>query len=179
MLPQLRPALYGGMLLVALNTMVEFGALALLRFRTFTTEIYCRIQGRLQWTRSLDAVPGAGGPVPPLPPCGMEVARPRRYARVDRGTVRRMKPKALGGMAVPVVLGFLALVATTVGVPLGMIVYWLLRHNSAAISPVVASVPALAGAALSSIELGLGGAALTLVLALPIAYLAAATTIGS
>lgn len=39
-LPQLRPALFGGMLLVALNVLVEFGAFALLRFRTFTTELY-------------------------------------------------------------------------------------------------------------------------------------------
>ena len=34
-LPQLRPALLGGILLVALNTLTEFGAFALLRFRTF------------------------------------------------------------------------------------------------------------------------------------------------
>ncbi len=40
MLPQLRPALLGGMLLVALNVLTEFGAFALLRFRTFTTELY-------------------------------------------------------------------------------------------------------------------------------------------
>ncbi|MDE2516596.1 MAG: iron ABC transporter permease, partial [Rhodospirillales bacterium] len=39
-LPQLRPALLGGMLLVALDVLVEFGAFALLRFRTFTTELY-------------------------------------------------------------------------------------------------------------------------------------------
>ncbi|WP_009917572.1 ABC transporter permease, partial [Burkholderia humptydooensis] len=39
-LPQLRPALLGGMLLVALGVLSEFGAFALLRFRTFTTEIY-------------------------------------------------------------------------------------------------------------------------------------------
>src|SRR5271154_6013085 len=39
-LPQLRPALFGGMLLVALDVLVEFGAFSLLRFRTFTTEIY-------------------------------------------------------------------------------------------------------------------------------------------
>ena len=43
-LPQLRPALLGGMLLVALNTLVEFGAFALLRFRTFTTAIYAAYQ---------------------------------------------------------------------------------------------------------------------------------------
>lgn len=41
-LPQLRPALYGGMLLVALDTLIEFGAFSLLRFRTFTTELYAQ-----------------------------------------------------------------------------------------------------------------------------------------
>ena len=39
-LPQLRPALLGGMLLVALGVLSEFGAFTLLRFRTFTTQIY-------------------------------------------------------------------------------------------------------------------------------------------
>ena len=40
MLPQLRPALLGGMLLVGLHLLAEFGALQLLRFPTFTTAIY-------------------------------------------------------------------------------------------------------------------------------------------
>lgn len=41
-LPQLRPALLGGVLLVALDVLTEFGAFALLRFRTFTTELYAQ-----------------------------------------------------------------------------------------------------------------------------------------
>ena len=40
--PQLRPALLGGVLLVALDALTEFGAFALLRFRTFTTELYAQ-----------------------------------------------------------------------------------------------------------------------------------------
>src|SRR5580698_6174789 len=43
-LPQLRPALLGGMLLVALGTLSEFGAFTLLRFRTFTTQIYAEFR---------------------------------------------------------------------------------------------------------------------------------------
>ena len=39
-LPQLRPALLGGALLVALHLLAEFGALQMLRFPTFTTAIY-------------------------------------------------------------------------------------------------------------------------------------------
>ena len=39
-LPQLRPALLGGVLLVGLHLLAEFGALQLLRYPTFTTAIY-------------------------------------------------------------------------------------------------------------------------------------------
>ncbi len=39
-LPQLRPALLGGMLLVVLGVLSEFGAFQMLRYRPFTTEIY-------------------------------------------------------------------------------------------------------------------------------------------
>jgi iron(III) transport system permease protein len=39
-LPQLRPAILGGSLLVALHLLAEFGALQMLRFPTFTTAIY-------------------------------------------------------------------------------------------------------------------------------------------
>jgi iron(III) transport system permease protein len=43
-LPQLRPALLGGALLVSLHLLSEFGALALLRYPTFTTAIYDQFQ---------------------------------------------------------------------------------------------------------------------------------------
>lgn len=43
-LPQLRPAMIGGALLLALNALEEFGAFALMRFRTFTTEICAAYQ---------------------------------------------------------------------------------------------------------------------------------------
>src|SRR3712207_8248294 len=39
-LPQLRAALLGGSLLVALHLLAEFGALQMLRYPTFTTAIY-------------------------------------------------------------------------------------------------------------------------------------------
>ena len=42
--PQLRPALLGGMLLVTLHLLAELGALEMLRFPTFTTAIYDQFQ---------------------------------------------------------------------------------------------------------------------------------------
>ena len=43
-LPQLRLALLGGGLIIALHLLAEYGAFALLGFRTFTTEIYTEYQ---------------------------------------------------------------------------------------------------------------------------------------
>jgi len=171
-LPQLRPALFGGMLLVALNTLVEFGAFTLLRFRTFTTQIFAEYKT------------GFNGPEASLLAailialclvCLLLEAMLRgrtRYARIGRGGRRAMRTR-LTGWAKPLILAACGLLMlTTIGVPLGMIAFWLMQHNSAAVSPVMASPELLAGAALSSIAYGVAGAALTLLLAAPLAFLA-------
>ena len=41
-LPQIRPALLGGALLVALDTMIEFDAFVGLRFQTFSSDVYAQ-----------------------------------------------------------------------------------------------------------------------------------------
>src|SRR6201995_2296718 len=43
-LPQLRPALLGGMLLVVLDTLVEFDAFVALKYQTFTVHIYAQYE---------------------------------------------------------------------------------------------------------------------------------------
>ena len=43
-LPQLRPALYGGLLLVALDALVEFDAFAAFHFQTFSIDINAQYQ---------------------------------------------------------------------------------------------------------------------------------------
>ncbi len=170
-LPQLRPALLGGMLLVALNTLVEFGAFTLLRFRTFTTELYAEYRTGLDGP---DSALLAVVLIALCVACLVIEARGRgraRYARVARFTGRRATPARLGWRAVPVLAGFAALASVTVVVPLCTVLFWLTRHNSAAVSTVAASGPLLLDAALSSISLGLAGAALTMVLAIPLGVL--------
>ena len=54
------------------------------------------------------------------------------------------------------------LAVATVGVPIGMIGYWLLQHSQAATSPVAPSLPSLVDAALNSVGYGLFGAAAAL-----------------
>lgn len=171
-LPQLRPALLGGMLLVALNVLVEFGAFALLRFRTFTTELYAEYRT------------GFNGPGASLMAivllalcllCLMAELRVRgdaRYARIGRGTRRSAARHALGWACLPVLAGLAVLAVVTLGVPLGMILYWLTQHGAAAITPAEVSASLLVQTTLASVELGLAGAAVTVVLALPLGFLA-------
>ena len=51
--PQLKPALTGAALLVALYVMSDFGAVSLLRYETFTRAIYTQFRGRLTLTPAL------------------------------------------------------------------------------------------------------------------------------
>jgi iron(III) transport system permease protein len=171
-LPQLRPALLGGMLLVALNVLVEFGAFTLLRFRTFTTELYAEYRT------------GFNGPgasllaVVLLVLClvclfaELRVRGTAQYARIGRGIRRPPAPLDIGWLTLPVLAALVGLVVVTLGVPLGMIIYWLTQHSSAAISPAEVSVELLVDATVASVSLGLAGAAATVALALPLGFLA-------
>jgi iron(III) transport system permease protein len=172
-LPQLRPALLGGVLLVALDVLVEFGAFALLRFRTFTTAIYGAYRA------------GFSGAEPALLSIVLLLlcvvcltaeffVRGRaRYGRLARGARRRAQTYLLGRWQWPSQAALASWAALTIGVPLGMILYWLAQPGDVATAPVAATFGAVAGAAWASICLGAWGAALTMALALPLGVLAA------
>ena len=170
-LPQLRPALYGGALLVALDTLIEFGAFSLLRFRTFTTELYA------QYRTGLDGPELSLLALVLVALCllclmgELKVRGGRRYARVGVGTRRNSRLAPLGWTRWPALAAFLALTLATLGTPLGMVGYWLLQHASAAASPVAPSLPLLFSATLASVGYGLAGAAAAVLLAAPLGYL--------
>ncbi len=172
-LPQLRPALLGGMLLVALNVLTEFGAFTLLRFRTFTTELYA------QYRTGMDGPDASLLAVVLVVLCvaclvaERRVQRGGRYARVARFAARRATPHRLGWRVAPVLAALAGLALATTGMPVGMVIFWLLHHDAAAVSPVVASVAGLVAATWSTLWLGLAGAGVTVVLALPLGVLAA------
>ena len=171
-LPQLRPALLGGMVLVALNVMVEFGAFSLLRYRTFTTEIFAEY--RTGFAGSGAALLAAVL----LLVCLLLLAAEallhgrRRYARVGRFARRQAPLLELGRATAPVLaaLGLLALV--TVGAPLGMVAYWLSQPGTAATTPAAVSAARLWQAAAASVGFGAAAAALTVALAVPLGFLA-------
>ena len=165
-LPQLRPALLGGALLVGLHLLAEFGALQSLRFDTFTTAIYDQYQSTFDGTGAT-ALAGVLVLLCLLLLTGeLSLAGRARVARLGAGTARRPTRHHLG-RATPLAAGGLALLAAAaLGVPLACIGYWLATSTSTAF-------PAgdLIRAAGTSVTLALAGAAVTTALALPVAWL--------
>ncbi|RKP45156.1 ABC transporter permease [Trinickia fusca] len=172
-LPQLRPALLGSMLLVALGVLSEFGAFSLLRFRTFTTEIYAEY--RTSFDGGGAAIFACLSMLICLACLALEfrVRGRSRYERVDRGARRAALRYELGPWRWLVVAGFVVLAIVTLGVPLGMIGYWLTQPGAAAVTPADVSPQLLTDAALASIGFGAAAASVTTLLALPLAFLLA------
>src|SRR3954452_13349153 len=166
-LPQTRVALLGGMLLVSVHMLAEFGAFAMLRFQTFTTAIYD------QYKLSFDGAAASMLATVLVLLCLVLLvaelaARGRgRYARVDSGSARPPAVARLGRARWPASGGFLALTGLALGLPLATLVYWVATGSSAS----EFDLGALLSATGASLKLGLGAAALTTVLAMPISIL--------
>jgi iron(III) transport system permease protein len=166
-LPQLRPALFGGLLLVALHLLAEFGALELLRFPTFTVAIFEQYQSTFNG-------PAATTLAGVLVLCCvmlllLEVLlRGRvRYARIGAGVTRRATPVRLGLAAPFALLALAALLGLALGVPLVSLGRWLVISRTTAFP-----IRELATVTVRSLGLGLMGALVTTVLALPVVWVA-------
>ena len=126
-LPQLRPALLAGGLLVGLHVLGDFGVVSLMRFETFSFAIY------LQYTAAYDRVYAAALALMLLVLTGAllwgeaRLLRGRRFARVGAGSARRGPVARLGAWRWPAALGAGALALLSVGVPVGASLVWLGR----------------------------------------------------
>ena len=166
-LRQIWPAMLGGCLLVTLALLAEFGAFEIVQYRTFTVEIFTEFKlgfdtaGAcvLSLVLVVLSVAALGGE--------LSLAGRGRSWRVGPGA-RRVAPKvALGRLSLPVLAALTALAGVAVGVPIGALVYWMLRGGSSTLPP--ASILAAAGhtAAYSA-----AAAALATALAVPVSALA-------
>ena len=166
-LPQLRVALLGGSLLVALHLLAEFGALQMLRYPTFTTAIYDQYRATFNG-------PGAtmlAGVLVLL--ClalllaELRLRGRRGYARTARGAARPGRPVALRGLTVPALAGLGALVVLALVVPLVSLAWWMSRGASTSFD-----WPALTTTTGTTLGLAAVAAAATTAMALPVAWLA-------
>jgi iron(III) transport system permease protein len=170
-LPQLRPALLGGVLLVVLDTLVEFDAFVALKYQTFTVHIYA------QYELSFSASGAAALSFFSIVVCIVLLFLESRlrgganYTRVSHG-VRRPLTRLRLGRATPLVLaGFLIGAIIGVGVPVGTLVYWFTQSSHAGLAGASANVRYLGPAALTSVGLGVSAALLALTFAFPVALL--------
>ncbi|MGH2427564.1 MAG: ABC transporter permease [Candidatus Limnocylindria bacterium] len=130
-LPQLRPAIAAGCLLVALYALSDFGAVSLMQFDSFTRAIY--VQYRASFDRTLAAVL-ALMLVALTAVILIAEARVRgraRYHRSGAGAPRPHRVVRLGAWRWPALGVCAAVVGLSVAVPLGTIGYWLARGVSA------------------------------------------------
>ena len=170
-LPQLRPALLGGMLLVVLDTLVEFDAFVALKYQTFTVHIYA------QYELSFSASGAAALSFFSIVLCVVLLFGESRlrgganYTRVSHGVRRPLTRYRLGRAKLPVLLWFVLGAAISVGIPVGTLIYWFTQSSKAGLAGASANVHYLWPATVTSVALGISGALLALLFALPIALL--------
>lgn len=163
--PQLRPAALGGMLLVALHLLAEFGVLAMMRFPTFTTAILEQFEVAFNAsTGSLLAVVLMGLCLAFLTTEFLLRGR-QRHARLGRGSARRTSAARLGRWMPLAVATLSALTVLALGVPLASIGHWLSLSETAVDSG------GLVTTLWSTVGLAVFAALGTVVAAFPVAWL--------
>jgi iron(III) transport system permease protein len=166
-LPQLRLAILGGGLLIGVHLLAEYGAFAMVRFDTFTVAIFQQFQV------TFDGAAGSmlAGVLVLL--CLMllvaeAMARGNaRLSRIGSGAPRAMTPIHLGRNMITAQATLAALAVFALGVPVWTIVRWLWTGGADVWVP--ADIVTALG---QTIGLATVAAALTTVLAFPVAWVA-------
>ncbi len=166
-LPQLRPAIASGSLLVALYALADFGAPSLMRFDSFTRVIFVRYQSSFERTEAAALALLLGTLALALVAAELATRGRTRYDSAH-GARRPQSPANLGRWRWPAFTAVLAVLAVALVLPLAVLGYWLTRgvadHQAAS---------GLAHALRGSLA-GAGAAAFVAALAaLPVALLAA------
>src|SRR5687768_947186 len=165
-LPGFVPAIAAGVLLAVLYTLSDFGAVSLLQYSTFTRDIFIEYQSSFDRTGA--AVLGSI--------LGIVTALILAAELSVRTVLSRGRKKRQGGVYLVQpgrwkwpAMAFLAMVAVlALLLPIGVLMYWLVKGLQAD-----AEFPDMVRASRHSLEMGMGGAAITTLLALPLSVLAA------
>lgn len=166
-LPGLRQSIVAGSLLVALYVISDFGAVATMRYTTFTRAIY--VQYLSSFDRSLASVLALVLVVMTLLLlfAAQRIQGHRTIYRSGVGATRKAQSVVLGGWRWPALLFCTLLILFALILPTGVITYWLLRGVWAgeSLQPVWLAM-------LNSVKAAGLAALVTVLCALPVAYLA-------
>jgi iron(III) transport system permease protein len=167
--PQLRAAMLGGMLLVLLDTLVEFDAFVALKFQTFATNVYA------QYQLSFSASGAAALSLISIVLCvfvlfGESWLRGgANYTRISAAARREVVRYDLGRWLPVGLLVLAAIVAISLGIPLALLAHWYTQSNGGGAA---AGTTELWPATVTSVLLGISAAVIAVLLSLPISILA-------
>jgi iron(III) transport system permease protein len=164
-LPQLRHATVGGMLLVSLHLLAEFGVLAMLRFPTFTTAILEQFQVAFSDSAGSLLALVLMGLCLGLLTADQLLRGTSRQARIGRGASRRAAPAVLGRWRAPALVLMVLLTAASLGVPIASLARWLAAGDPTFDAGTWAVTVG------STVGLALTAGLLTVALAFPVAWL--------
>jgi iron(III) transport system permease protein len=129
-LPQLAPAIGAGSVLVALYVLSDFGAVSIMRFNSFTRDIYIAYQSGFGRTEA-----AALGMVLVLVMLALfavyaRVRAARALHRVTPGAARPAQPVALGRWRWPALVFCGGVVSIALVLPVGVLLYWATKQIS-------------------------------------------------
>jgi len=161
-LPLIRTAVLGGSVLVVLTVISEYGAFEILRYQTFTTEIFTEFKFEPQAAAALSV---------PLVCLGLLVLFvdgiiPRRTATAT-STRRIAATTRMRWTSAPILAALTALVGLAVATPIGTLVYWMAQSQHSTL-PAAATV---GEATWTTLKYSAGGAGIAVIGALPVAML--------
>jgi iron(III) transport system permease protein len=169
-LPQLRPALATGMLLTALYTLSDFGAISLMRYDAFTRAIF--VQYTSSFDRNRAAILALVLVVLALGLLVLErriAASNRNYRVGGASTTRQVRPVSLGRWRIPALLFCAALIGLGLLVPTGILIRWIVQGAQAGLDTLhILDLPLANTVGVSALA-----ALVTGLVALPLALLAA------
>ena len=164
-LPQIRPALLGGSLVVMLALLAEFGAFEILSFQTFTTEIFAEFKVDQSAAAAMSLLLVGLGILVLL---GEAAASGKgRLSRSGPAAGRPPVRRSLGALRWPSLVLLTTLVLLAVGVPLASLGYWLAHAHTST----MAARTNLVSATLATARYAAGAALLATGAAIPVALL--------
>ena len=130
-MPQLWPALAVGTLLVALYVMSDFGAVSIMRFESFTVELYVAYRSSFDRTATAALAAVLVIVMILLLWLSTRIGRSRAVHRQGPGAARPPRPYELGRWKIPAIGFCIFVVGVALVLPVGVLIYWATKGISA------------------------------------------------
>jgi len=129
-LPQLKPAIIAGSLLVALYTLSDFGAVSLMRYNTFTWTIYQQYGSIIDRTSSATLSLALVSTAILILILEQYMRGNQKYHRIGSGSSRKPQIVQLGIWKYPALFIIGLLIGLALVIPISILTFWLIRGIS-------------------------------------------------